>query len=443
MNEFPADFRWGAATAAPQIEGAWAEDGKGLSIWDTFARRPGAVAGGDTLDVACDHYHRFPEDIEIMKSLGIRDYRLSLAWPRILPEGTGTVNQAGIAFYRRLLTALRDAGIRPLVTLYHWDLPQALEDRGGWLNRETIDAYVRYAEVCFEALGDLVDDWSTFNEPWVFAFLGYAWGVHAPGRKRMEWGYQVSHNLLVAHGLAVKALRRLLPRAKASIVINAAAARRRSDSADDLRAERLYDLGAGYLYLDPILKGGYDPELVSELQRRGMYPAVAEGDFEAIRGDLDAIGINYYFDQTVWHEGSHPNDVRVGDGPGAQRTAMGWTIYPEGLFELLEKFSGRYPNIPLFVTENGSAWEDEVVGDQVSDPQRTAYLEAHLAQAARAVAAGIPLKGYYAWSLLDNYEWAFGYGKRFGIVHVDFETQKRTIKASGHRYAQIIARRGF
>jgi beta-glucosidase len=241
----------------------------------------------------------------------------------------------------------------------------------------------------------------------------------------------------------VKALRRLLPRAKASIVINAAAARRRSDSADDLRAERLYDLGAGYLYLDPILKGGYDPELVSELQRRGMYPAVAEGDFEAIRGDLDAIGINYYFDQTVWHEGSHPNDVRVGDGPGAQRTAMGWTIYPEGLFELLEKFSGRYPNIPLFVTENGSAWEDEVVGDQVSDPQRTAYLEAHLAQAARAVAAGIPLKGYYAWSLLDNYEWAFGYGKRFGIVHVDFETQKRTIKASGHRYAQIIARRGF
>ncbi|HTH13999.1 MAG TPA: family 1 glycosylhydrolase, partial [Spirochaetia bacterium] len=209
MNQFPADFRWGAATAAPQIEGAWAEDGKGLSIWDTFSRRPGAVANGDTLDVACDHYHRFPEDIEIMKSLGIRDYRLSLAWPRILPEGTGQVNQAGIAFYRRLLTALRETGIRPLVTLYHWDLPQALEDRGGWLHRDTIDAYVRYAEVCFEAFGDLVDDWSTFNEPWVFAFLGYVWGVHAPGRRRMEWGYQVSHHLLVAHGRAVKSLRRM------------------------------------------------------------------------------------------------------------------------------------------------------------------------------------------------------------------------------------------
>jgi beta-glucosidase len=443
MNQFPADFRWGAATAAPQIEGAWAEDGKGPSIWDTFSRRPGAVVNGDTLDVACDHYHRFPEDIEIMKSLGIRDYRLSLAWPRILPEGTGAVNPAGIAFYRRLLTALKDAGIRPLVTLYHWDLPQALEDRGGWLHRDTIDAFVNYAEVCFEAFGDLVDDWSTFNEPWVFAFLGYVWGVHAPGRRRMEWGYQVSHHLLVAHGRAVKSLRRMLPRAKASIVVNAAAARRKSDSADDLRAERLYDLGAGYLYLDPILRGGYDPELVAEMKRRGVYPQVEEGDFEAIRGDLDAIGVNYYFDQTVWQEGEHPNDVRVGEGPSDQKTAMGWTIYPEGLYELLAKFSGRYPGLPLYVTENGSAWDDTVVNGQVSDPDRTAYLEAHLAQAARAIASGIPLQGYYAWSLLDNYEWAFGYGKRFGIVHVDFATQKRTVKASGLRYAQIIANRGL
>lgn len=437
MNHFPKDFLWGVATAAPQIEGAWQEGGKGLSIWDTFCRRPGAVVGGDTLDQACNHYHRYQEDIELMRQLGVKHYRLSLAWPRIVPDGSGAVNPEGIAFYRRLLTALRAAGIRPLVTLYHWDLPQALEDVGGWLNRATIDAYVRYAQTCFEAFGDLVDDWTTFNEPWVFAFLGYAIGRHAPGYKRWDWGYQVSHHLLVAHGLAVKALRRTAPQARVSIVINHSAVQRRSDSAADRRAEELFDLGSPWLYLDPILRGGYDPVLVAELNRRGVHPQVEPGDWDAIRGDLDSVGINYYSDSTVW---AQPDGIEIGVGPGpsSQKTAMGWTIWPEGLYQLLEKFAGRYPGMPLFITENGSAWVDEVVEGRVEDGDRVAYLEAHLAQAARAVADGIPLKGYYAWSLLDNFEWAEGYGKRFGLVHVDFQTQKRTIKASGHRYAQII-----
>lgn len=442
MNHFPDDFIWGVATAAPQIEGAWREGGKGLSIWDTFCRRPDAVANADTLDHACDHYHRYPEDIELMRTLGVKHYRLSLAWPRIIPDGSGAVNPEGIAFYRRVLTALRDAGIRPLVTLYHWDLPQALQDAGGWLDRRTIDAYQRYAETCFEAFGDLVSDWTTFNEPWVFAFLGHAVGNHAPGLKRWDWGYQVSHNLLVAHGKAVKSLRRMLPQAKAGLVINAAAARRRSDSALDRRAEELFDLGGLGLYLDPILRGGYDPVLEAELRRRGVYPLVEEGDFETIRGDLDAIGLNYYSDMTVWGQ---PDGVEIGTGPGPgpERTDMGWTVWPQGLYDLLAKLAARYPGVPLFITENGSAWKDTVVEGRVDDVQRVAYLESHVAQAARAVADGLPLKGYYAWSLLDNFEWAEGYAKRFGLVHVDFATQKRTIKASGRRYARIIAENGI
>jgi beta-glucosidase len=436
MNHFPEDFVWGVATAAPQIEGAWSEDGRGLSIWDTFCRRPGAVSAGDTLDVACNHYHRWPEDIEIMKHMGVKHYRFSLAWPRIIPDGSGAVNPEGIAFYRRLLTALRSAGIKPLVTLYHWDLPQALQDRGGWLHRDTIEAYVRYAETCFEAFGDLVDDWTTFNEPWVFTFLGYARGVHAPGYQRPEWAYQTSHHVLVAHGRAVRSLRRSHPQAKASIVVNHSAARRRSDSDSDRRAEILFDLGSPYLYLDPILRGGYDPLLEAELRRRGQYPKVEAGDFELIRGDLDAVGLNYYSDLTVWGEA---DGVGVSSGPGSEKTAMGWTIYPEGLYELLAKFAGRYPGLDLYVTENGSAWADEPINGQVEDKKRVAYLEAHVAQAARAVADGIPLKGYYAWSLMDNFEWAEGYSKRFGLVYVDFATQKRTVKASGRRYARIIA----
>lgn len=442
MNHFPNDFVWGVATAAPQIEGAWLEGGKGLSIWDTFCRRPGAVVAGDTLDQACNHYHRYPEDIELMKTLGVKHYRLSLAWPRIVPDGAGAVNPEGIAFYRRLLTALRDAGIRPLVTLYHWDLPQALQDRGGWLDRATIDAYVRYAETCFEAFGDLVSDWTTFNEPWVFAFLGYAIGYHAPGYKRWDWGFQVSHNLLVAHGKAVKSLRRMRPDHRASIVINAAAARRRSDSAADRRAEDLFDLGGPWLYLDPILRGGYDPVLVAEMKRRGVHPVVEDGDFEAIRGDLDSLGINYYSDMTVW---AHEDGVEVGTGPGpgSEKTAMGWTIWPEGIHQVLQKFHTRFPKLPLYITENGSAWDDHVVDGRVDDGQRVAYLEDHLRQVHRAAAEGIPVKGYYAWSLLDNFEWAEGYAKRFGLIHVDFKTQKRIIKASGHRYAQVIRANGL
>lgn len=437
MKAFPKDFIWGVATAAPQIEGAWQEDGKGLSIWDTFSRRPGAVAGGDTLDQACVHYHRWPEDIQIMKEMGVKHYRLSLAWPRIIPDGSGKVNPLGIAFYRRLLTALRAAGIQPLVTLYHWDLPQALEDKGGWLHRETIDAFVRYAETCYEAFGDLVDHWTTFNEPWVFTFLGYSWGIHAPGLKREEWAFQASHHMLVAHGRAVRSLRRMLPNAKASLVVNHAAARRRSDSDDDRRAEVLFDLQSPFLYLDPVLRGGYDPLLEVEMRRRGVYPKVEAGDFDLIRGDLDAVGLNYYSDQTVWLQ---PNgNVGASWGPSPEKTAMGWSIYPEGMFDVLEKFSRRYPGLDLFITENGSAWTDELANGEVDDKNRVAYLEGHLAQALRAVNSGIPLKGYYAWSFMDNFEWAEGYSKRFGLVHVDFTTQKRTIKASGRRYAAIMA----
>ena len=442
MNHFPKDFVWGVATAAAQIEGAWREGGKGLSIWDTFSRRPGAVAGGDTLDTACNHYHLWPEDLEIIKQLGVKHYRLSLAWPRIQPDGLGAANPEGIAFYRKLLAALKVAGITPLVTLYHWDLPQALEDLGGWLHRDTIDAYVRYAEICYEAFGDLVDNWTTFNEPWVFTFLGYAFGVHAPGLKREEWGFQAAHHVLIAHGRAVSALRKRLPNAKVSIVLNHSAARRKSDSEADRRAEVLYDLHGLYLFLDPILRGTYDPALEKEMRRRGVFPKVEAGDFELIRGDLDALGLNYYMDHMVW-SGPDGLSVQVAVGPNPEKTAMGWSSYPEGLFEILEKTSMRYPGLDLYITENGSAWDDTLVEGRVDDLKRTAYLEDHLRQVGLAIAAGIPLKGYYAWSLMDNFEWAEGYAKRFGLVYVDFATQKRTIKASGHRYAQIIAQNGL
>jgi len=442
MKTFPDDFIWGTATAAPQIEGGWQEGGRGLSIWDTFSRKPGAVANGDTLDVACDHFHRWPEDIELMKSLGLRHYRLSLAWPRLFPQGTGELNVEGVKFYRTLLQALLDAGIRPLVTLYHWDLPQALQDKGGWLDRNTIDAYVAYATACFEAFGDLVTDWSTFNEPWVFAFLGYAEGIHAPGYTRWDWGFQVTHNLLVAHGRAARVLRSRFPHAKLSLVVNSGAARRRSDSAEDRKAVELFYLLGTWIYLDPILRGGYDPALEAELKRRGLYPQVEAGDFDDMKGSLDSVGINYYSDQTVWQEGDHAHDFRVGPGPSVERTAMDWSIYPEGIYQIVERFAARYPGMALFITENGSAWDDEVTGGQVHDKKRVDYLNSHLEQIARAVNDGLPLKGYYAWSLLDNFEWAEGYSKRFGLVHVDFATQKRIIKDSGKFYAKVIAQNG-
>ncbi len=435
---FSSEFRWGVATAAAQIEGAWNEDGKGLSIWDVFSRRPGAVANGDTPSVACDHYHRWPEDVELMKTLGIRHYRLSLSWPRLFPEGRGAREERGFRFYRSLLEALVKAGIRPLVTLYHWDLPQSLQDEGGWLVRSTVTAYEHYAKACFEAFGDLVDDWVTFNEPWVVSQMGHSTGQHAPGMRNTAFAYQVLYHLQLAHAKAKLAYQTLGGKGRVGWVVNHAAFRPATASAADREAAAKVDEIGLFLYLDPFFKGEYRPEAAYYLKAKGWMPQGESGDGAILQQGCDFIGLNYYSDLMVSADPSSPDEVKVFQAADAPKTTMGWTIWPQGLAEILHKASARYPKVPWIVTENGSAWNDTVENGAVHDSARLDYLKAHLAWLGRAVADGLPVQGYYSWSLLDNYEWAYGYAQRFGLVHVDYATQKRTVKDSGLWYSQFI-----
>ncbi|MEU0669110.1 GH1 family beta-glucosidase [Streptomyces lavendulocolor] len=449
---FPARFRWGTATAAYQIEGAADEDGRTPSIWDTFSRTPGKVRNGDTGDIAADHYHRMAEDVALMKDLGVTDYRFSVAWPRVQPTGRGPAVQKGLDFYRRLTDELLSADIRPVLTLYHWDLPQELEDAGGWPHRETAERFAEYAGLVADALGDRVPTWTTLNEPWCAAFLGYASGVHAPGRTDAAASLRAAHHLNLAHGRAVQVLRAALPAsAEVSLTLNLHAVRPLSDSAGDRDAARRIDALGNRVFLDPVFHGRLPADLVEDTAALTDWSFVRDGDLEVTSAPVDSLGINYY-SPTVVAAGTSETPspwpgaerhVRFVPAPGP-RTAMDWPVDPEGLYGLLTRLRDELPGTPLMVTENGAAYDDYAdPSGEVHDPERVAYLDGHLAAVHRALADGVDVRGYFLWSLLDNFEWAYGYGKRFGIVHVDFASQRRTPKDSARWYADVIARGGL
>ncbi|MEU3840386.1 GH1 family beta-glucosidase [Streptomyces sp. NPDC028635] len=441
LAAFPADFLWGTATSAYQIEGAVAEDGRSPSIWDTFSHTPGMTAGGDHGDVACDHYHRWREDIALMRRLGVNGYRLSVAWPRVLPGGDGPVNPKGLAFYDELTDALLEAGITPSVTLYHWDLPQVLQDRGGWPERDTAFAFAEYAEAVAARLGDRVRLWTTLNEPLCSAWIGHLEGRMAPGWTDLTAAVRASYHLLLGHGLAVEAVRAAAPQAEVGLVNNLSTVHAATDRPEDLAAARRLDGHTNRWWLDPVHGRGFPADM---REVYGVDLPEEPGDLKTIAAPLDWLGLNYYFPQTVTDDPAGPAPhVRTVDRPGVPRTGMDWEIDASGMETLLLRLSEDYGARRLYVTENGSAYPDAVRPDgTVDDPERRAYLEQHLSACASALRKGAPLAGYFAWSLLDNFEWAYGYDKRFGLVHVDYATQKRTIKGSGHRYAEIIREHG-
>ncbi|QBR93237.1 GH1 family beta-glucosidase [Nocardioides euryhalodurans] len=444
----PPDFTWGVATASYQIEGAVAEDGRTPSIWDTFCRVPGAVAHGDTGDVACDHYHRMEEDVATMAALGVGSYRFSVAWPRVRPDA-GPVNPAGLDFYDSLVDTLLRHDIAPWLTLYHWDLPQTLEDAGGWTVRATADRFVEYAVAVHERLGDRVPVWTTLNEPWCSAFLGYTNGRHAPGRREGAAGLRAAHHLLLAHGRATTELR-ARGAETLGITLNLTVADP-ADPADaaDVDAARRIDSLHNRLFLDPITRAAYPEDLLADTEHLGWTDVVHDGDLEAIAAPIDVLGVNYYRgDQVSGHPDAEPDEGQPSPFVGSEhvsfpsrglpRTAMDWEVQPEGLTRLLVRLHDDHPGLPLVVTENGAAYDDSQAPDgSVDDPERVAYLDSHVRAVAAARDAGADVRGYFAWSFLDNFEWAEGYAKRFGLVHVDYPTQRRTPKASAHWYAEL------
>ncbi len=453
--DFPEGFVWGAATAAYQIEGGPEADGRGPSIWDTFARTPGRVANGDTGDVAADHYRRFREDVAMMASLGLPAYRFSVAWPRIQPGGKGPANQAGLDHYERLVDELVARGIMPALTLYHWDLPQELEDSGGWGARDTAARFAEYAELVAERLGDRVPIWTTLNEPWCSAFLGYASGVHAPGRTDPALALRAAHHLLLAHGLGTDALRAALPAsAQVSITLNLNAVMPGATSPAATAAVRRIDGLANRLFLDPLFRGHYPADVLRDTEVVTDWSFVSDRDLAVISTPLDVLGVNYYTPTLV--DAADPADpaapgpspwpacadVRFVDQPGPA-TAMGWAIDAQGLRAVVHRVHEEYAPIPLMITENGAAFDDELGADGVRDQERIAYLRDHLAVVHEAIEAGVDLRGYFVWSLLDNFEWAYGYAKRFGIVHVDYPTQARVWKDSAYWYRRVISTNGI
>ncbi|CAH2903220.1 MAG: beta-glucosidase (EC @ beta-D-fucosidase (EC [uncultured Paraburkholderia sp.] len=431
------NFLLGAATASYQIEGAVNEDGRLPSIWDTFCATPGKVLAGDSGAVACDHYHRWESDVDMLVDLGLEGYRLSIAWPRVM-DANGAPNRKGLDFYKRLLTRLKEKGITTFVTLYHWDLPQHLEDRGGWLNRETAYRFADYADLMSRELAGTVDAWATLNEPWCSAYLGYGNGHHAPGLANGRFATQAMHHLLLAHGLALPVLRENDPSSQKGIVANVGRGTPNSDSAEDQRAAQLFEIQHNAWILDPLLKGAY-PEALFELWP-GTEPLILGGDMQIISAPLDFLGINYYFRTNVASDGAHGfTEVPL---EGVERTQMGWEVYPDGLRDLLIGFNREYANLPpVYITENGMASDDTVIDGRVNDTQRISFLKRHLAAVDEAIKAGVDIRGYFLWSLMDNFEWAFGYERRFGIVHVDYVTQKRTMKRSAELVSQFLKER--
>ena len=447
--KFPDGFLWGAATASYQIEGAVTEDGRGTSIWDTFSHTPGKTFHGDTGDVATDSYHRYPEDIAMLRRLGVGAYRFSLAWPRIQADGRKPVNQAGIDYYNRVVDALLEAGITPVVTLYHWDLPQALQDVGGWANRDTAEAFADFTTVAAEALGDRVHRWVTLNEPWVSAHVGYRDGRHAPGIADPAQAVAANHHLLLAHGLAVRAIRESSPSpAQVGITLNLGCIRPASPEAAD-KARELETRQNG-CYLGPLFSGAYPRELGPDFSPAAVDGLVHDGDLDVIGAPVDFLGVNYYAPNYVGVRAAD-GELRRGESPheegfvgvqpeGLPITAMNWLAEPSSLHELLTRVvKPVVGGLPVYITENGSAWHDYVTPEQaIEDEERQEYLRGHLAAVHQAIADGVNVRGYFAWSLLDNFEWAEGYAMRFGLVFVDFGTQKRILKRSGELYGRIV-----
>jgi beta-glucosidase len=448
---FPDGFRWGVATSSYQIEGAFDEDGRAPSIWDTFCRVPGAVRDGHSGDVADDHYHRYREDVALMARLGIQAYRFSVAWPRVLPAGTGALNRAGLDFYSRLVDELLAAGIEPMVTLYHWDLPQALQDAGGWPVRDSAQHFADYAVVVFEALRDRVPRWITLNEPWCSAQLGYAEGGHAPGIQDPTQATRATHHLLLAHGLAVQAMRSIDPSREFGITLNLQPIRSAVAEPDTVLQDgiRRMDGLRNRVWTEPLFRGRYPDDVTRDLQVFGGLP-VQEGDLEVIAQPLDFLGINYYNDEVLVNApgatlAHTPGLLDVGSAdPGPAATDMGWPITPDGLRDLLVTLKATYPELPpVYITENGVAYDDPMIGGAIHDARRIAYLDAHLRALRAAIDEGVHVRGYCQWSLLDNFEWAHGYHMRFGIVHVDYQTQQRTPRDSAWWYRDVIVRNGL
>ena len=431
-RRFPAGFLFGTATAAYQIEGGHDADGKGPSIWDTFCRRPGAISTGETGDIACDHYHRWREDVGLLRGLGCNAYRLSISWPRVLPVGSGAVNEAGLAFYDRLIDELLANGVRPFVTLYHWDLPQALQDKGGWSAPETVEAFGRYADAVARRLGDRVRDWITLNEPEVVAYAGHYVGVHAPGIRDFRTAVLVSHHLLLAHRAAAAAIRAAHRESRIGIALNLSPCDPASDTPADAEAAVRMD---GYLnrwFLDPIFGRGYPTDMVD------LYRPYGNWELNGYDGRLDFLGVNYYARRVVRASSDGPlRGERV--DPEGEHTAIGWEVHPASFRRLLVRLHHEYAPAQLYVTENGAAYDDMVVDERVNDSARVSFLTRHFDAAAGAVADGVPLRGYFIWTLMDNFEWAHGTSKRFGIVHTDYLTQRRRVKASGEWYRRLIA----
>jgi beta-glucosidase len=452
---FPDGFAWGAATASYQIEGAVREGGRSSSIWDTFAHTPGKVQNGDTGDVADDHYHRYREDVGLLADLGVTHYRFSLAWPRLQPGGRGGLNHDGIGFYSRLVDELLGRGIQPWVTLYHWDLPQVLEDAGGWPVRDTAERFADYAAAVHDRLRDRIRYWTTLNEPWCSAFLGYANGHHAPGRTEPAAALAAAHHLMLGHGLAIQAMRSQDATSTLGITLNLYPVDPAGDADADVDAARRVDAISNRIFLDPLLGGRYPEDLRGDIAEISNMAFVADGDLKVINAPLDVLGVNYYTRHVVRASGAQgPTSARasawVGSADvqavdrGLPKTEMGWEIDPQGLYDVLERVHREYGPIPLYITENGAAFADRPGPDgTVADPQRVAYLDDHFRVARRAIDDGIDLRGYFVWTLLDNFEWAWGFSKRFGLVYVDFENQRRIPKDSARWFADVTRRNGL
>jgi beta-glucosidase len=438
---FPPGFIWGVATSAYQIEGAWNEDGKGLSIWDTFCRRPGKIKTGESGDVAADHYHRWAQDIRIMATLGLKAYRFSIAWTRILPQGTGAINPAGLDFYDRLVDALLAAGIEPIATLFHYDLPQALQDHGGWAWRETATYFGEYARAVAERLGDRVTYWITHNEPLIVALNGHLSGEHAPGQHNPIAALRACHHLMLSHGYAIEALRASAGRpSKIGIALNLSPIHPASDSDADRRAAARIDSITNRLFLDPLFRGRYPDPAQTWFNWLSI---IRPGDMQCIAAPLDFIGVNYYSRTVIQNAWYIPViQARQIQPRGGEYSQM-WEIYPPGIYELLARIWADYKPAEIIVTENGIPVPDHLDSGRVRDERRIHYLRDHIAQVHCAIQDGIPVHGYLVWSLLDNFEWQLGYQMRFGLVHVDFQTQARTIKDSGQWFAQVIQENGL
>lgn len=430
------EFEFGVATSSYQIEGAVDEDGRTPSIWDEFCQQPGAILDSENGDIACDHYHRWQQDIDLIASLNVDCYRLSIAWPRIIPE-PGVVNAKGLAFYERLIDALKARGIKVFVTLYHWDLPQYLEDQGGWLNRETAYRFAEYARVIAHHFGNKIDIYATLNEPMCSAWLGYRFGTHAPGKKGEQEGFLAAHHLLLAHGLAMPELRQWAPQARCGIVVNASPGFAASASQADQQAALDHDSEDHHWFIEPVLEGHYPASVLERYA--AIMPDFASEDLKQIQQPIDFLGLNYYSRSLIRAEDGQPQ--KVTPAADVECTHIGWEIYPQGLTTLLTRLQQRYDLPPIYIAENGAASNDHLIAGAVDDPQRVRYFQQHLMAVDEAIRKGVEVKAYYAWSLMDNFEWAYGYQQRFGLVYVDYTNQQRILKTSGRCYQQMLAAR--